>query len=87
MERRRLEYARRQREQRERERQAGAPTAARAERDDDKEAKILAAVHDASGSTITANSRRLRTLKTPAYVVQEWERRLDTQEAIYAPWV
>ena len=35
---------------------------AAADRDDDKENKIREALHDASGSTITANSRRLRTL-------------------------
>ena len=35
---------------------------AAADRDDDKENKIREALHDAPGSTITANSRRLRTL-------------------------
>lgn len=36
-----------------------------AERLDDQENKIREAVHDASGSTITANSRRLRTVTDP----------------------
>ena len=36
-----------------------------AERLDDQENKIREAVHDASGSPITANSRRLRTVTDP----------------------
>ena len=65
----------RQRERRECERE---------DRLDDTENKIRAALHDASGSTITANSRRLAGLRERAEAIQERDRRLDAQEFAYA---